>query len=105
MDSALSAAYETCLRVHRRHDPTYYWATRRLPSEVRPATHALYGADDAGCARATNVRLVVSASILARSSCKSLDLPMPAPPLTRQRRTAPKGPLIGLGATPSPSSS
>ncbi len=26
-----------------RHDPTYYWATRRLPREVRPAVHALYG--------------------------------------------------------------
>src|SRR4051795_4087936 len=29
--------------MHRRHDPTYYWATRRLPGELRPATHALYG--------------------------------------------------------------
>jgi phytoene synthase len=29
--------------MHRRHDPTYYWAARRLPSDVRPATHALYG--------------------------------------------------------------
>jgi len=29
--------------MHRRHDPTYYWATRRLPPDVRPATHALYG--------------------------------------------------------------
>ena len=29
--------------MHRRHDPTYYWATRRLPEEIRPATHALYG--------------------------------------------------------------
>ena len=28
--------------MHRRHDPTYYWATRRLPSAIRPATHALY---------------------------------------------------------------
>jgi 15-cis-phytoene synthase len=26
-----------------RHDPTYYWATRRLPRDVRPAVHALYG--------------------------------------------------------------
>jgi 15-cis-phytoene synthase len=43
MDSALSASYETCRRLHRRHDPTYYWATRRLPRDVRPATHALYG--------------------------------------------------------------
>ena len=29
--------------MQRRHDPTYYWATRRLPAEIRPATHALYG--------------------------------------------------------------
>ncbi len=29
--------------MHRRHDPTYYWATRGLPADVRPATHALYG--------------------------------------------------------------
>jgi 15-cis-phytoene synthase len=43
VDPALTAAYETCRRMHRRHDPTYYWATRRLPPEVRPATHALYG--------------------------------------------------------------
>jgi phytoene synthase len=43
MDPALTHAYETCRRMHRRHDPTYYWATRRLPREVRPATHALYG--------------------------------------------------------------
>ena len=43
MDSAVSASYETCRRLHRRHDPTYYWAARRLPPDVRPATHALYG--------------------------------------------------------------
>jgi 15-cis-phytoene synthase len=43
MDSALSESYETCRRLHRRYDPTYYWATRRLPADVRPATHALYG--------------------------------------------------------------
>jgi phytoene synthase len=43
MDSALTAAYETCRRMHRRHDPTYYWSTRWLPRDVRPATHALYG--------------------------------------------------------------
>jgi phytoene synthase len=29
--------------MHRRHDPTYYWATKRLPKDLRPATHALYG--------------------------------------------------------------
>src|SRR3954468_12183146 len=43
MDPALQSAYEACRRLHRRHDPTYYWATRRLPAAVRPATHALYG--------------------------------------------------------------
>jgi phytoene synthase len=43
MDPSLSAAYEACRRLQRRHDPTYYWATRRLPPDVRPATHALYG--------------------------------------------------------------
>jgi phytoene synthase len=43
MEPAISAAYDACRRLHRRHDPTYYWATRRLPAEVRPATHALYG--------------------------------------------------------------
>jgi 15-cis-phytoene synthase len=42
-DPSLTAAYETCRRMQRRHDPTYYWATRWLPREVRPATHALYG--------------------------------------------------------------
>jgi phytoene synthase len=26
-----------------RHDPTFFWATRRLPADVRPAVHALYG--------------------------------------------------------------
>jgi phytoene synthase len=29
--------------MQRRHDPTFYWATRRLPAGVRPAVHALYG--------------------------------------------------------------
>jgi phytoene synthase len=43
MDPAMSAAYEACRRLQRRHDPTYYWATRRLPADVQPATHALYG--------------------------------------------------------------
>jgi 15-cis-phytoene synthase len=43
MDLTVDRAYETCRRMHRRYDPTYYWATRRLPAEIRPATHALYG--------------------------------------------------------------
>jgi phytoene synthase len=38
----LDAAYAACRRAHRRYDPTYYWATRRLPPDVRPAVHALY---------------------------------------------------------------
>jgi 15-cis-phytoene synthase len=42
-DPAITAAYDACRRLQRRHDPTYYWATRRLPAAVRPATHALYG--------------------------------------------------------------
>ena len=41
-DPELVAAYSACRRVHRRHDPTYYLATRRLPPRVRPAVHALY---------------------------------------------------------------
>jgi phytoene synthase len=43
MDPFLDHSYETCRRLQRRHDPTYYWATRRLPADIRPATHALYG--------------------------------------------------------------
>src|SRR4051794_6077766 len=43
VDPALKEGYETSRRMQRRHDPTYYFATRRLPAELRPATHALYG--------------------------------------------------------------
>src|SRR3954468_19232056 len=43
MDPDLREGYETSRRMLRRHDPTYYFATRRLPRELRPATHALYG--------------------------------------------------------------
>jgi 15-cis-phytoene synthase len=43
MDPELRAAYDACRRIHRRADPTYYLATRRLPRDKRPATHALYG--------------------------------------------------------------
>ena len=39
----LAESYRTCRRLQRRHDPTYYCATRCLPREVRPAVHALYG--------------------------------------------------------------
>jgi 15-cis-phytoene synthase len=41
-DPILREFYGHCRRIHRRHDPTYYWATRRLPAEVRPAVHAVY---------------------------------------------------------------
>ena len=43
MDPALLEGYETSRRMLLRHDPTYYFATRRLPADLRPATHALYG--------------------------------------------------------------
>ena len=43
IDPRLHAAYDACRRMQLRHDPTYYWATRRLPADVRPAVHALYG--------------------------------------------------------------
>jgi phytoene synthase len=43
LDPRLRASYAACARMQRRHDPTYYWATRRLPRDVRPAVHALYG--------------------------------------------------------------
>ncbi len=42
-DAGLRSAYRACRQMQRRHDPTYYWATSRLPREVRPAVHALYG--------------------------------------------------------------
>src|SRR5215218_10072551 len=37
------AAYARCRRLLRRHDPTYYVAVLRLPAELRPSVHALYG--------------------------------------------------------------
>jgi 15-cis-phytoene synthase len=43
LSTELARSYDLCRRIQRRHDPTYYWATRRLPSDVRPAVHALYG--------------------------------------------------------------
>ena len=39
----LAESYRTCRRLQRRHDPTYYCATRLLPRDVQPAVHALYG--------------------------------------------------------------
>jgi 15-cis-phytoene synthase len=43
VDPRLRSAYRACGRMQRRHDPTFYLATRRLPVEVRPAVQALYG--------------------------------------------------------------
>src|SRR5262249_20428318 len=43
MDPALAQGHATGRRMLLRHDPTYYVAPRRLPRELRPATHALYG--------------------------------------------------------------
>ena len=41
-EPGLRACYEHCRRLHRRHDPTYYFATRRLSHPVRHEVHALY---------------------------------------------------------------
>jgi 15-cis-phytoene synthase len=42
-ESRLAESYRRCRRLQRRHDPTYYCATRCLPRDVQPAVHALYG--------------------------------------------------------------
>jgi len=42
-DPTVSAAYDRCRRMQRRHDPTFFVATARLPRRTRPAVHALYG--------------------------------------------------------------
>jgi 15-cis-phytoene synthase len=42
MAPELHGSYDACRRLHRRHDPTFYYATRRLTPEVRPAVHAVY---------------------------------------------------------------
>ena len=41
-DPLVRNGYEYCRRLHRRRDPTYYWATKRLREDLRPAVHALY---------------------------------------------------------------
>ncbi|MEU5944019.1 phytoene/squalene synthase family protein [Micromonospora sp. NPDC047465] len=43
MDTDLTAAYDRCRAVHRRHGRTYYLATRLLPAWKRRHVHALYG--------------------------------------------------------------
>jgi len=39
----LTAAYENCRELHRRHGRSYYLATRLLPAWKRRHVHALYG--------------------------------------------------------------
>ncbi|MEV6634291.1 phytoene/squalene synthase family protein [Actinoplanes sp. NPDC051470] len=43
MSDDLSASYERCRELHRRHGRTYYLATRLLPTWKRRHVHALYG--------------------------------------------------------------
>jgi 15-cis-phytoene synthase len=43
MDTDLTAAYERCRDLHKRHGRTYYLATRLLPAWKRRHVHALYG--------------------------------------------------------------
>ncbi|MFI6227324.1 phytoene/squalene synthase family protein [Micromonospora echinospora] len=43
MDTDLTAAYDRCRELHRRHGRTYYLATRLLPAWKRRHVHALYG--------------------------------------------------------------
>jgi phytoene synthase len=43
VDTDLTAAYERCRQLHRRHGRTYYLATRLLPAWKRRHVHALYG--------------------------------------------------------------
>jgi 15-cis-phytoene synthase len=43
VDTTLTAAYERCRELHKRHGRTYYLATRLLPGWKRRHVHALYG--------------------------------------------------------------
>ena len=43
METDLTAAYDRCRALHRRHGRTYYLATRLLPAWKRRHVHALYG--------------------------------------------------------------
>ncbi|MBM0231636.1 phytoene/squalene synthase family protein [Micromonospora sp. STR1_7] len=43
MDTYLTAAYDRCRELHKRHGRTYYLATRLLPAWKRRHVHALYG--------------------------------------------------------------
>jgi phytoene synthase len=43
VETDLTAAYERCRALHRKHGRTYYLATRLLPAWKRRHVHALYG--------------------------------------------------------------
>ncbi len=43
LDQDVRGAYRRCAALQLRRDPTFFIATRRLPGDVRPAVHALYG--------------------------------------------------------------
>ncbi|MFF5054207.1 phytoene/squalene synthase family protein [Micromonospora sp. NPDC000663] len=43
MDTDLTAAYDRCRELHKRHGRTYYLATRLLPAWKRRHVHSLYG--------------------------------------------------------------
>jgi 15-cis-phytoene synthase len=43
VEADLTAAYERCRELHKRHGRTYYLATRLLPTWKRRHVHALYG--------------------------------------------------------------
>ncbi|MBM0204768.1 phytoene/squalene synthase family protein [Micromonospora sp. NPDC051227] len=43
METDLTAAYDQCRELHKRHGRTYYLATRLLPAWKRRHVHALYG--------------------------------------------------------------
>lgn len=41
--TGLESAYRDCRRINARHGKTFFLATRLLPADARPGTHALYG--------------------------------------------------------------
>ena len=43
VETDLTAAYDRCRELHKRHGRTYYLATRLLPAWKRRHVHALYG--------------------------------------------------------------
>ena len=104
----LEESYRTCRRLQRRHDPTYYWATRCLPRDVQPAVHALYGfvrgADQivdgpgrppAGRAAARGARRLAGRA-RARAACGHSDHPRHR--RAGRRRAAPRAAAAPAGA-------